>query len=128
MARLTCFSHHRRLRDAGITLYIVDLEHEPVEFSVAEEDIVIVAEADINFPYGVFRIDAVALQNIGDTGLFNGRHGSRRRCVLLHFSQVCQQDRCRLLLGHFGCLWRPRLLRRLLPNKPIDDIFAQSSW
>ena len=39
----------------GITLFsYVDLEHEPVEFSAADEDIVIVAEADINFPYVVY--------------------------------------------------------------------------
>lgn len=39
----------------GITLFsYVDLAHEPVEFSAAETDVLIEAEADINFPYVVY--------------------------------------------------------------------------
>lgn len=39
----------------GITLFsYVDLDHEPVEFAVAESEVLIEAEADINFPYVVY--------------------------------------------------------------------------
>lgn len=39
----------------GITLFsYVDLAHNPIEFAVAESDVLIEAEADINFPYIVY--------------------------------------------------------------------------
>lgn len=45
----------------GITLFsYVDLAHDPVEFSVADTEVLIEAEADINFPYVVY-FDAARL-------------------------------------------------------------------